>query len=229
MVSKGDFNVRVMLLCAGFGKRMLPLTLNAPKPLLLFKNKPIIDHQLSALAQAGFQEIVINLAHLGEQIRNHVQGGQKWGLKVTYTPEPQPLEWGGGIVNALLSGALGQGEEPFAVVSGDLITAYDYQRLLLYEAALKSSETVAHCVLVPNPPFHPQGDFGLSGSSLSFDTETYYNYAGIAVLKPSVFNNVQPVPTKMLEVMRRYIEAGQVSGSLYQGPWQNVSVPGDLL
>ncbi|MFM8455122.1 MAG: NDP-sugar synthase [Gammaproteobacteria bacterium] len=214
--------MRVMLLSAGYGKRMLPLTLTLPKPLLPFRGKPIIEHQLIRLAETGFQEIIINLGYLGSKIKEYIGDGGRWGLKVSYTQEEIPLEWGGGIVNALSV----LGDEPFLALSGDLVTAYDYSQL---KNVLKNSDKSAHVVLVPNPEFHAKGDFGLEQGCLSFESKHYYNYAGISVLRPEIFKSFEPGVIKFLDIMQAPIKAGLVSGELYSGEWHNIGTPAQLI
>ena len=160
--------MRAMILAAGKGERMRPLTLNTPKPLIPVAGVPLIEYHLGALARAGFTEVVINHAWLGEKIEAHVGNGERFGLQVTYSRETQPLETGGGIFQALKY----LGDEPFVVVNGDIWTDYDFAALRRPLAGL------AHLVLVPNPEHHPEGDFLLADGqvqlpSTSVDTLTY--------------------------------------------------------
>lgn len=209
--------MRAMILAAGKGERMRPLTLNTPKPLLPVAGVPLIEYHLGALARAGFTEVVINHAWLGEKIEAHVGNGERFGLQVTYSRETQPLETGGGIFQALKY----LGDEPFVVVNGDIWTDYDFAALRRPLAGL------AHLVLVPNPEHHPEGDFLLADGqvqlpSTSVDTLTY---SGIAVLHPKLFADSAAGAFKLAPLLRFAMRDGDVSGEPFDGHWIDVGTP----
>ncbi len=209
--------MRAMILAAGKGERMRPLTLNTPKPLIPVAGVPLIEYHLGALARAGFTEVVINHAWLGEKIEAHVGNGERFGLQVTYSRETQPLETGGGIFQALQY----LGDEPFVVVNGDIWTDYDFAALRRPLAGL------AHLVLVPNPEHHPEGDFLLADGqvqlpSTSVDTLTY---SGIAVLHPKLFADSAAGAFKLAPLLRFAMRDGDVSGEPFDGHWIDVGTP----
>ena len=209
--------MRAMILAAGKGERMRPLTLTTPKPLIPVAGVPLIEYHLGALARAGFTEVVINHAWLGEKIEAHVGNGERFGLQVTYSRETQPLETGGGIFQALKY----LGDEPFVVVNGDIWTDYDFAALRRPLAGL------AHLVLVPNPEHHPEGDFLLADGqvqlpSTSVDTLTY---SGIAVLHPKLFADSAAGAFKLAPLLRFAMRDGDVSGEPFDGHWIDVGTP----
>ena len=209
--------MRAMILAAGKGERMRPLTLTTPKPLIPVAGVPLIEYHLGALARAGFTEVVINHAWLGEKIEAHVGNGERFGLQVTYSRETQPLETGGGIFQALKY----LGDEPFVVVNGDIWTDYDFSALRRPLAGL------AHLVLVPNPEHHPEGDFLLKDGqvqlpSTSVDTLTY---SGIAVLHPQLFADSAAGAFKLAPLLRFAMRDGDVSGEQFDGHWIDVGTP----
>lgn len=209
--------MRAMILAAGKGERMRPLTLNTPKPLIPVAGVPLIEYHLGALARAGFTEVVVNHAWLGEKIEAHVGNGERFGLQVTYSRETQPLETGGGIFQALKY----LGDEPFVVVNGDIWTDYDFAALRRPLAGL------AHLVLVPNPEHHSEGDFLLQDGqvqvpSTSVDTLTY---SGIAVLHPKLFADSAAGAFKLAPLLRFAMRDGDVSGEPFDGHWIDVGTP----
>ncbi len=209
--------MRAMILAAGKGERMRPLTLTTPKPLIPVAGVPLIEYHLGALARAGFTEVVVNHAWLGEKIEAHVGNGERFGLQVTYSRETQPLETGGGIFQALKY----LGDEPFVVVNGDIWTDYDFAALRRPLAGL------AHLVLVPNPEHHPEGDFLLQDGqvqvpSTSVDTLTY---SGIAVLHPQLFADSAAGAFKLAPLLRFAMRDGDVSGEQFDGHWIDVGTP----
>lgn len=209
--------MRAMILAAGKGERMRPLTLNTPKPLIPVAGVPLIEYHLGALARAGFTEVVINHAWLGEKIEAHVGNGERFGLQITYSRETQPLETGGGIFQALKY----LGDEPFVVVNGDIWTDYNFAALRRPLAGL------AHLVLVPNPEHHPEGDFLLADGqvqlpSTSVDTLTY---SGIAVLHPKLFADSAAGAFKLAPLLRFAMRDGDVSGEPFDGHWIDVGTP----
>ncbi|HLQ12214.1 MAG TPA: nucleotidyltransferase family protein [Steroidobacteraceae bacterium] len=202
-----------MVLAAGRGERLRPLTDHTPKPLLEVRGKPLILWHLEALARAGVREVVINLSWLGGRIRAAVGEGGRLGLQIHYSEEPAaPLEAGGGIFQALpLLGAA-----PFLVVNGDTYTDVDFSRLGIAPTAL------AQLLLVPNPEHHPHGDFALQDGEVLEAGETTYTYAGIGVYRPEFFAGCTPGRFPLLPLLRRAIAARRLRGELYTGQWADV-------
>ena len=204
--------MRAMILAAGKGERMRPLTLNTPKPLIPVAGVPLIEYHLRALERAGIREVVINHAWLGEKIESHLGDGERCGVHITYSKESQPLETGGGIYKALPL----LGDEPFIVVNGDVFTDYDFSMLL------QPLQGLAHLVLINNPEHHLEGDFSLQeGRVLSPETETL-TYSGIAVLAPELFTDCQAGAFKLAPLLRQAIAQGRVSGEQFSGCWIDV-------
>ena len=206
--------MKAMILAAGKGERLRPLTLHTPKPLVRVGGVPLIEYLLRALAAAGFTDIVINHAWLGQQIEDHLGDGSRFGVSISYSPEGEPLETGGGIFKALA--LLGDG--PFAVVNGDIWTDYDFAALRQPLAGL------AHLVLVGNPAHHTSGDFSLDHGRVQdgvpgADTLTY---SGIAVLDPGLFQGCTAGAFKLAPLLRKAMAAGQVTGEQLQGHWVDV-------
>ncbi len=206
--------MKAMILAAGKGERLRPLTLHTPKPLVRVGGVPLIEYHLRALAAAGFTEIVINHAWLGQQIEDHLGDGSRFGVSIEYSAEGEPLETGGGIFKALPL----LGDKPFAVVNGDIWTDYSF-------AGLRTPLTgLAHLVLVDNPAHHPKGDFCLSGTQVldaqpGSDTLTY---SGIAVLSPVLFDGAGAGAFKLAPLLRNAMAAGRVTGERLQGQWVDV-------
>jgi N-acetyl-alpha-D-muramate 1-phosphate uridylyltransferase len=206
--------MKAMILAAGKGERLRPLTLHTPKPLVRVAGVPLIEYHLKALAAAGFREVVINHAWLGQQIEEHLGDGARFGLSLRYSAEGEPLETGGGIFRALPL----LGEEPFLVVNGDIFTDYPF-------AELKRPLTgQAHLVLVDNPAHHPVGDFRLDRGQVA-DAQAgqpSLTYSGIAVLSPSLFAGCQPGAFKLAPLLRAAMAAAQVTGERFAGRWVDV-------
>ncbi|MDY6946145.1 MAG: nucleotidyltransferase family protein [Pseudomonadota bacterium] len=216
--------MRAMILAAGRGERMRPLTDHTPKPLLPVAGKPLIQYHIEALAAAGVRDIVINLAWLGQQIRAALADGSQFGVRIHYSDEGDAaLETGGGVFKALPLLAGASGAEPFVVVSGDVFTEYP----LAGSMKKLSSGDVAHFVLVPNPDFHTRGDFGLDGTRL-VDSGERYTYANIGVFRPEFFAGCQPGKFPLAPLMFDWIRRQRVSGELYRGAWHNVGTPRQL-
>lgn len=208
-----------MILAAGRGERMRPLTDRTPKPLLVAGGLPLIVHHLERLAEAGFREVVINLAHLGGQIRAALGSGGPWGLTIRYSEEPPgALETGGGILQALP--LLGDGA--FAVINGDVWTDFPLRRLR------RAPDGLAHLVLVDNPPQHPGGDFALHGARVRTDGPVRYTYAGLAVIDPDLFAGCRPGRFPLAPLLRTAADADRVSGEHHPGRWLDVGTPGRL-
>lgn len=206
--------MKAMILAAGKGERMRPLTLHTPKPLVRAGGVPLIEYHLQALRRAGFEEIVINHAWLGQQIEDHLGDGQQFGLSIRYSPEGEPLETGGGIYRALPL----LGDEPFLIVNGDVWTDYDFTGLRQPLAGL------AHLVLIDNPTHNPGGDFCLAEGRVSDGdaTATRLTYSGIAVLDPQLFAGCSEGAFKLAPLLREAMSRGQVTGEHFEGRWIDV-------
>jgi MurNAc alpha-1-phosphate uridylyltransferase len=207
---------RAMLLAAGRGERMRPLTATLPKPLLAAGGKPLIVWHLERLARGGVTVVAINVSWLGGQLRAALGDGRAFGLHIEWYDEgPEPLETAGGIRNAL---AL-FGDEPFAVVNGDVYTD------LPLPPPAPAPGRLAHLVLVPNPAEHPRGDFGLECGELRVDGARRYTFAGIASYRPALFAGLVPGRRPMRPVWDRAAHAGLVTAELYGGRWVDVGTP----
>lgn len=210
-----------MILAAGRGERMRPLTDTVPKPLLQVGGKALIEWHLEALAMAGFRNIVINHAHLGAQIETALGDGRRYGVSIQYSPEGEALETAGGIANALPL----LGEKPFLVVNGDVFCDYDFARLSHLACALPP-ERVAHLVLVDNPVQHPAGDFYLANNMLTEQGDAKLTFSGIGVYRPELFAGVvRGAKAKLAPLLHQAIEQGKVSGEHYRGRWVDVGTP----
>jgi MurNAc alpha-1-phosphate uridylyltransferase len=206
--------MKAMILAAGKGERLRPLTLHTPKPLVKAAGVPLIEYHVRALVAAGFTELVINHAWLGQQIEVYLGDGSRFGAHIVYSPEGEPLETGGGIFKALPL----LGDEPFLVVNGDIFTDYPFAELR------KPMSGLAHLVLVDNPAHHPQGDFVLAMGQVQ-DAESLgerLTYSGIAVLHPRLFAACQPGAFKLAPLLRSAMPQGQVSGERHAGCWIDV-------
>ncbi|HTC51666.1 MAG TPA: nucleotidyltransferase family protein [Steroidobacteraceae bacterium] len=208
--------MKAMLLAAGRGERMRPLTDHTPKPLLLAAGKPLIAWHLEALARAGVRDVIINLSWLGAQIRAAVGDGQGFGLQIQYSEEGSPpLETGGGIFQALPL----LGPEPFLVVNGDTFTDIDLGALRLPPAA------DARLVLVPNPPQHPRGDFGLDGARVLDREPRPFTYSGIGVFSAALFAGCTAGRFALLPLLQRACAAGRLQGQRHEGLWRDIGTP----
>jgi MurNAc alpha-1-phosphate uridylyltransferase len=202
-----------MILAAGRGERLRPLTDHTPKPLIEVRGKPLIEWHIEKLVHAGVRDLVINLSWLGAQIRAALGNGQRWNARIKYSEEgPIPLETGGGIFRALpLLGA-----DPFMLVNGDVFTNLDYPRLVLPANAL------AHLVLVPNPQHHTKGDFGLLNGQVVDGAEPSYTYSGIGVYHPELFAGCNDGRFPLAPLLRTAMQTRQVTGEQYSGLWTDV-------
>lgn len=206
--------MKAMILAAGKGERMRPLTLSTPKPLVRAGGVPLIEYHLKALAIAGFTEVVINHAWLGQQLESYLGDGSQYGMRIEYSREGEPLETGGGIFRALPL----LGEEAFVVVNGDIWTDYDFSVLHQPIAGL------AHLVLADNPPHHPGGDFTLVDGQVR-DAQpgaATLTYSGIAVLHPQLFDGCSAGAFKLAPLLRKAMADGQVTGEHLRGHWVDV-------
>ncbi len=213
--------MKAMILAAGLGQRMRPLTDNLPKPLLPLAGKPLLVYHLEALSAAGIREVVINLAYLGDKIRDAIGDGSHFGLQVTYSPEPEPLETGGGLLRALPL----LGNEPFLLLNGDVWS--DWQPSAWAGRPLGENR-LGHLLLVPNPVFHPDGDFALEADGiLRTEGSSRYTFAGISLLHPRL---IADYPHKrerfpLVEAFRAVIAAGRLTGEVHEGCWSDVGTP----
>lgn len=214
--------MRVMILAAGRGNRLRPLTDTVPKPLIEVQGRTLIEHHLYRLAADGFTEVVINVAWLADKIKQRLGDGSRYGVHIDYSEERQgALETGGGILKALP--LLGKG--PFLTLNADVYTNFAFASL---KAVLKPGDC-AHLVMVPNPSHHPQGDFRLSEDGrLHTDGEPRLTYSGIGVHHPEFFKDCAPGRFPMLPLWQQAIRADHVSGQHYTGRWHDVSTPDGL-
>jgi MurNAc alpha-1-phosphate uridylyltransferase len=208
-----------MILAAGRGERMRPLTDSTPKPLLPVAGKPLIVWHLERLARAGFRDIVINYAHLGDQIEALLDDGSAWGVSIRYSAEPPgALETAGGIANALPL----LGDDPFLVVNGDIYCEWDFGRAL---SALPAAD-LAHLVLVPNAAHHPKGDFALAGDRVAAAGDSLLTFSGIGIYRPQLFAAVERgKPAKLAPLLREAMAAHRVGGECFGGRWVDVGTP----
>lgn len=215
--------VKAMLLAAGRGERMGALTADLPKPLLSLGSETLIERHLRRLAGAGFGEIVINLSYRGGQIRSAVGDVTPWGQTVAYSEEGEPpLETAGGIVQALPL----LGDEAFLAVSTDVVTDYDFAALRAVGAGFgRARVATGHLVLVPNPPHHPDGDFGLTPDGRLAATPPRYTFSGIAVLHPALFRGLAPGVRPLRDVLHPAVRRGALLGEVYAGLWRDVGTP----
>jgi len=204
-----------MILAAGRGERMRPLTDHTPKPLLQAGGKPLIVHHIERLVVAGLNRIVINHAHLGHRIEAALGDGSRWGAEIRYSPEAKALETGGGIFKALPL----LDHRPFLVVNGDIWTDLEFARLRLLDGLL------AHLVLVDNPPHHPAGDFALDNGRLSAQGMPRYTYSGIGVYHPDLFHSCSAGPFPLAPLLRAAMGCDLVSGEHYGGRWLDIGTP----
>lgn len=216
-----------MILAAGRGERMRPLTDATPKPLLQVGGKALIEWQIERLRDAGFRRIVINHAWLGAQIEERLGDGRRYGVGIVYSPEAQALETAGGIARALPL----LGGEPFAVVSGDIYTEYDYRVLarVIDELRQPGCGRTAHLVMVDNPPFHPRGDFALAQGLLAIADSGRLTFGNLSCFVPSFFDPVPPgARMKLVDLLLPAIAQHKVSGEHFSGAWFNVGTPDEL-
>ena len=217
--------MKAMILAAGRGERMRPLTDATPKPLLPAGGKPLIVWHIEALVRAGIREIVINHAHLGRLIETALGDGARFGARIDWSPEGEALETAGGIANALPL----LGDAPFAVINGDIACDFDYARLPPIADALRARDLRAHLVLVSNPPHHPCGDFALRDGRVSAEDEPKLTFSGIGLYDPNLFAGIgRGARAKLAPLLRAAMANGAVSGELHAGRWMDVGTPGRL-
>lgn len=204
--------MKAMILAAGLGTRMRPLTLHTPKPLLPVGKTTLIEQHIHNLSKQGLRELVINHAYLGEKIEQHLGDGQRYGCSIAYSREGEPLETGGGIFRALPL----LGPDPFVVINGDIWLDFPLADLHLPAGKL------AHLILVPNPDFHPVGDFALEQGMVRASGTPRYTFSGLSVLHPALFAGCAAGAFKLAPLLIAAMEQGRVSGQLFEGYWQDV-------
>ena len=236
-----------MILAAGRGERMRPLTDHTPKPLLKVGGKPLIVWHLERLASAGFKEIVINHAHLGHMIEAALGNGAQWGMSIRYSTEKVALETAGGIANALhLLTNDGKQIEPFLVVNGDTFTEINFAKLTpstfstefdftqLTPSPFKGegwgggkvAHVLAHLVLIDNPPQHPNGDFAMQDGNLKHTGKQMLTFSGVGVYHPNLFADiVNGEPAKLAPLLRKAIDNNAATAQYYQGIWHDIGTP----
>lgn len=204
--------MKAMILAAGRGERLRPLTDHTPKPLIEAGGKPLIAHLIEGLVQGGIDEIIVNTAHLGEKIQAFLEDGRAFGAKIQYSPEPEALETGGGIFHALPL----LGPEPFLVINGDIATNFPFGRLR------NISLRLAHLVLVPNPEHHPQGDFGLQNGLALAEGEPRYTFGGIGLYRPELFQSCKAGRFPLAPLLRSGMQQAEVTAELWTDFWMDV-------
>lgn len=222
---------KAMIFAAGRGERMRPLTDTCPKPLLKVGGKALIEWQIERLARAGFTTIVINHAWLGAQIEAALGDGSRYGLSLRYSAEHEALETAGGIAQALPLLEDASKPEVFVAVSGDVYADFDYAALRVHAARLaEAADPGMHLVMVPNPAFHPNGDFALGGDGvLSLEGAPRYTFGNIGLYDTRMFRDLAPGTRRALTpYYREAIAQKRASGELYEGLWENVGTPAQL-
>nr|VFJ89744.1 MAG: Nucleotidyl transferase [Candidatus Kentron sp. H]VFJ91283.1 MAG: Nucleotidyl transferase [Candidatus Kentron sp. H]VFJ97816.1 MAG: Nucleotidyl transferase [Candidatus Kentron sp. H] len=215
--------MKAMILAAGRGKRMRPLSDHAPKPLLPVAGQPLIGHLIHRLVREGYGDLVINIAYMGDRIQKALGDGEAFGARIRYSGEsPHALDTGGGILNALpLLGA-----DPFLVINGDIWTDYPFSRLSDKPSGL------AHLVLVPNPAHNARGDFGLvppgTAARVSNHEGERLTFSGLGVYRPALFLDCKPGNFPLASLLRRAADVGEVTGERYTGGWQDIGTPARL-
>lgn len=216
-----------MILAAGRGERMRPLTDHTPKPLLRAGGKPLIVWQVEALARAGFTDIVVNAAHHAAMLTAALRDGTALGVRIRWSCEDEPLETAGGVATAFPLLRPG----PVLIVSGDIWTRFDYASLAarIVTMADDPAGPRVHMVMVPNPPYHPEGDFALEHGRVTLAAAGRLTFGNIGIYDTTLFAALpRGVRLRMLPLYRDWIDRGMVSGERYDGPWANVGTPEDL-
>jgi MurNAc alpha-1-phosphate uridylyltransferase len=210
--------MKAMVLAAGRGERLRPLTDTLPKPLLAVRGKPVIVWTIERLARAGIVELVINHAHLGHKVEQALGNGSAFGVAIRYSPEAEALETAGGIANALPL----LGSDPFVVVNGDVYCDYDFSQL----RARALGQRLAHLVLVPNPEHNAAGDFVLNGAEVATEGGARFTFSGIALYRPELFSGIERgTKAKLAPLLTQAIRQGRVGGELHAGTWHDVGTP----
>jgi MurNAc alpha-1-phosphate uridylyltransferase len=217
-----------MILAAGEGRRMRPLTEHTPKPLLQAGGKPLIQWQIERLKRAGFMALAINHAHLGQRLEEHLRDGAALGVNIAWSREPEPLETAGGIATALPL----LGERPFLVTNGDVYADFDYARLIPILGEMTGNpDHLAHLVLVDNPPHHLEGDFVLNDGQINAPqaspiTPQRFTFSGIGCYRPELFAGIPAMSkAKLAPLLLAAMAKGQVTGEHFSGRWEDVGTP----
>ena len=215
--------MKAMILAAGRGERMRPLTDHCPKPMLFAGGKPLIVWHIERLARAGIRELVINHAHLGHMLEERLGDGSEWGVSIRFSPETEALETAGGIANALPL----LGDAPFLVVNGDVYCALDYATFVARALMRFTQGRLAHIALVDNPPHHPEGDFALDASGqVLADGGSRLTFSGIGVYRPSLFAAVERgSKARLAPLLHTAIRNNQLSGEHFRGRWEDIGTP----
>ena len=212
--------MRAMILAAGRGARMGALTEKTPKPLLRVRNQYLIEYAIASIKRAGITEIVINVSHLAEKIQAALGDGERYGVRIFYSLETERLETGGGILNALPL----LGDAPFVVMSSDIITDYPIKNLVMNNI----KNNLAHLIMVNNPSYHAQGDYGLSGNQIIKSASNTFTYASVGLFCADFFAGCAPGFFRLTQILNPMIDAARVTGELYDGVWHNVGSAIDL-
>ena len=206
-----------MILAAGEGRRMRPLTDTKPKPLIEVAGRPLLEHHIEALVAAGITKLVINASYLAAQIVDFCGDGSRWGCRIHISLEDSPLETGGGIIRALPL----LDDAPFIVVNGDVFTDYPLSRL----CAVELGDDLAHLIMVPNPSQHPAGDFPISHGRLAANGALRATFAGLSVVRRELFASAPAGIVPLKPLLDLAIASGRVSGELWHGHWSDVGTP----
>lgn len=210
--------MRAMILAAGRGKRMGKLTELLPKPLLHVGGHYLIEYNINQLKRAGIKEIIINVAYRSEQIKQALGDGRQYGINILYSEEKEPLETGGGILNALSL----LGNKPFIVISSDIVSDYPIKNLFLTE------DHLAHLIMIKNPLYHPDGDFGFKENKLDLHAKPAFTFGSMGIYHPDLFADCKPGYFRLADVLKPAILKGKVSGECYTGLWYNIGTKEDL-
>ncbi len=215
--------MKAMILAAGRGERMRPLTDHCPKPMLFAGGKPLIVWHIERLARAGIRELVINHAHLGHMLEERLGDGSEWGVSISFSAEAEALETAGGIANALPL----LGDAPFLVVNGDVYCALDYATFVARALMRFTQGRLAHIALVDNPPHHPEGDFALDASGqVLADGGSRLTFSGIGVYRPNLFAAVERgSKARLAPLLHTAIRNNQLSGEHFRGRWEDIGTP----
>lgn len=208
--------MKAIILAAGYGHRMLPLTQHTPKPLLKVAGKPLIEHHLEKLAASGIEDVIINTSHLGDAIQETLGSGSRFNLNIRYSPESEPLGTGGGIRRAM---RLLNDDEPFIVLNADIWTDYPLQQLP------SQLPELAHLVLVPKPDYYQRGDFGLAQDYVTVDGDELLTFSGLGVYSPQLFHAIDDDIYPLTRPLRIAIAQSLVTGEQYDGKWVDVGTP----
>lgn len=207
-------SVKAMILAAGRGERMRPLTDTTPKPLLEVRGKPLIQWHIERLRDAGFNELLVNVSWLKEKLIEFLGDGSRFGVDIVISEEsPVPLETAGGIIRALPQ--LG---DRFVAVNGDVFTDFDFRALREFPM----HEDLAHLMLVPNPEHHSRGDFGLEQDRVIENATEFFTFSGVGIYRRELFENTGPGVRKLAPLLREAMRADKVSGALHEGEWSDV-------